>query len=156
MDVSECVVQISEGLGFLWGEHASAFLSKRAIRNSQIHLIKLVNNRHKKRPPFRMALFLRMGAWRCATLTWGIPTLPSPLTCFTAEFGMGSGGATSLWPPSKKLSCRISFHILRKEDYRYAQLRVKSALLLKHNNLGNLIFNQSVSNSTTLTYTFDM
>ena len=40
MDVSECVAQISDGLGFPWDEHASAFLSKRAIRNSQIHLIK--------------------------------------------------------------------------------------------------------------------
>ncbi|MFC3095430.1 hypothetical protein ACFODS_14520, partial [Alteromonas sediminis] len=30
---------------------------------------------------------LRIGVWRCATLTWGNPTLPSPLTCFTSEFG---------------------------------------------------------------------
>jgi hypothetical protein len=42
-----------------------------------------------------------MGAWRCATLTWGDPTLPSPLMRFTSEFGMGSGGTASLWPPGK-------------------------------------------------------
>jgi hypothetical protein len=43
-----------------------------------------------------------MGAWRCATLTWGDPTLPSPLMRFTSEFGMGSGGTASLLPPGKK------------------------------------------------------
>ncbi len=29
----------------------------------------------------------------------GPPTLSSALSCFTSEFGMGSGGANSLWPP---------------------------------------------------------
>jgi hypothetical protein len=43
--------------------------------------------------------FLELGVWRCATLTWGNPTLPSPLTCFTSEFGMESGGTTSLLSP---------------------------------------------------------
>ena len=28
-------------------------------------------------------------------------TLPSALVRFTSEFGMGSGGATPLWPPGK-------------------------------------------------------
>ena len=41
----------------------------------------------------------QLGAWRCSTLTWGDPTLPSTLTCFTSEFGMDSGGTTSLLPP---------------------------------------------------------
>ena len=27
-------------------------------------------------------------AWRCPTLTWGSPTLPSALIRFTSEFGM--------------------------------------------------------------------
>ena len=40
-------------------------------------------------------------AWQCPTLTWGDPTLPSALKRFTSEFGMGSGGSTSLWPPGK-------------------------------------------------------
>ncbi len=52
IDVSEGAAQISDGLVFPWDEHASALLSKRAIRNSQITLIKLVNNRYKKRHPF--------------------------------------------------------------------------------------------------------
>ena len=41
------------------------------------------------------------GAWRCPTLTWGNPTLPSALLRFTTEFGMGSGGTATLWSPSK-------------------------------------------------------
>ncbi len=32
----------------------------------------------------------------------GTPTLPSALTHFTSEFGMGSGGTTSLLSPDKK------------------------------------------------------
>ena len=63
----------------------------------------LLNARCKKGLPKWIALFLRMGAWRCSTLTWGDPTLPSTLTCFTSEFGMDSGGTTSLLPPGKNL-----------------------------------------------------
>ena len=37
--------------------------------------------------------------WRCPTLTWGIPTLPSALRHFTSEFGMESGRTTALWSP---------------------------------------------------------
>ena len=58
-----------------------------------------LNAAYKKRLPKWIAFFLRMGAWRCSTLTWGDPTLPSTLTCFTSEFGMDSGGTTSLLPP---------------------------------------------------------
>ena len=29
------------------------------------------------------------------------PALPSALSVFTSEFGMGSGGSRSLWPPGK-------------------------------------------------------
>ena len=44
----------------------------------------------------------KLGVWRCATLTWGNPTLPSPLIRFTSEFEMGSGGTVSLLSPDKK------------------------------------------------------
>ena len=50
----------------------------------------------------RKPLFLlhfKLGAWRCPTLTWGGPTLPSAISHFTAEFGMGSGGSNFLWSP---------------------------------------------------------
>ena len=42
-----------------------------------------------------------VGAWQCPTFTWGSPTLSSALSSFTSEFGMGSGGSHSLWPPGK-------------------------------------------------------
>ena len=42
----------------------------------------------QKRPPVCGGLSLKLGAWRCATLTWGNPTLPSPLLRFTSEFEM--------------------------------------------------------------------
>ena len=56
--------------------------------------------------PNEKALVVRQGlfeirTWQCPTLTWGNPTLPSPLTCFTSEFGMDSGGTTSLLSPDK-------------------------------------------------------
>ncbi len=35
----------------------------------------------------------------------GTPTLPSALSGFTAEFGMGSGGAHSLWSSGEKTQC---------------------------------------------------
>ncbi len=40
-------------------------------------------------------------SWRCPTLTWGDPTLPSALRVFTSEFEMGSGGSHALLPPGK-------------------------------------------------------
>ena len=54
----------------------------------------------KKATLFRWPFFL-MGVWRCATLAWGNPKLPSPLIRFTSEFEMGSGGTVSLWPSDK-------------------------------------------------------
>ena len=47
---------------------------------------------------FLFALAL-ISIWRCPTLTWGNPTLPSALLRFTSEFGMESGRATALWSP---------------------------------------------------------
>ena len=61
----------------------------------------LLNRGHKKRATRMGSPFLLLGVWQCATLAWGDPKLPSPLMRFTSEFGMGSGGAASLWPPDK-------------------------------------------------------
>ena len=54
----------------------------------------------------------------------GTPTLSSALSLFTAEFGMGSGGTGSLWPPgitgkTKKISlqtCALPQHTLGLYD----------------------------------------
>ena len=54
----------------------------------------------------------KLDAWQCPTLTWGDPTLPSALSVFTSECGMGSGGSRSLWPPGKPVGVvgvRLSF-----------------------------------------------
>ena len=54
----------------------------------------------KKNPIISDRVFV-FKAWRCPTLTWGDPTLPSALSSFTSEFGMGSGGSYLLLPPDK-------------------------------------------------------
>ena len=41
--------------------------------------------------------------WRQPTLAQAIQALPSARLCLTAEFGMGSGRATALWPPKNCL-----------------------------------------------------
>ena len=38
--------------------------------------------------------------WRQPTLAEAIQPLPSARLCLTAEFGMGSGRTTALWPPN--------------------------------------------------------
>ncbi|OEA25174.1 hypothetical protein BBM55_01500 [Vibrio parahaemolyticus] len=45
------------------------------------------NSEMQKSPLFRVGFF-KFKAWRCPTLTWGSPTLPSALFRFTSEFGM--------------------------------------------------------------------
>jgi hypothetical protein len=64
-----------------------------------------VTGRYSNQLNYRSALvrLYKLDAWRCPTLTWGGPTLPSALQCFTSEFGMGSGGSKVLWSPSKIL-----------------------------------------------------
>ena len=57
----------------------------------------------KKAPLLKQRGF-EINAWRCPTLTWGGPTLPSAQNGFTSEFEMGSGGSHSLWSPSKPVS----------------------------------------------------
>ena len=58
-------------------------------------------NVNKKKPISNETGFFIFKAWQCPTLTWGSPTLPSALSIFTSEFGMGSGGTYSLLSPSK-------------------------------------------------------
>ena len=36
----------------------------------------------------------------------GTPKLSSAMTRFTSEFGMGSGGSMSLWPPGKTVELK--------------------------------------------------
>ena len=64
-----------------------------------------------------------IGAWRCPTLAWGDPTLPSAIGHFTAEFGMGSGGSNLLWSPGLTVSGGTGFLL---SGIRY------SSLLLLH------------------------
>ena len=40
-------------------------------------------------------------AWQCPTFAWRNTTLSSALSVFTSEFGKGSGGSRSLWPPGR-------------------------------------------------------
>ncbi len=54
-----------------------------------------------KKSPATRAGFFNINAWQCPTFTWGDPTLSSAQSVFTSEFGMGSGGTRSLWPPGK-------------------------------------------------------
>ena len=53
-------------------------------------------------------------------------TLPSVMCRFTSEFGMGSGGTNSLWPPGKRVE-------------------VDDLLLVIKLEFGKLLFTQSVS-----------
>ncbi len=65
-----------------------------------------VTGRYSNQLNYRSALVRpksKLKAWRCSTLTWGNPTLPSTLFRFTSEFGMESGGSKTLWSPSKFL-----------------------------------------------------
>ena len=54
---------------------------------------------YKTKTPSHSARGYTFSTWRCPTLTWGNPTLPSAHRRFTSEFGMGSGGTTALSPP---------------------------------------------------------
>lgn len=65
--------------------------------------------RAKPKPPPRLGGggFEGIGPWRCPRFAWGGPTLGSAKTCFTSEFGTGSGGSKSLWPPGKGWERRV-------------------------------------------------
>ena len=55
-------------------------------------------HRHKKKPGF-FSRRSRAYTWRRPTLAGSNIQLPSALQRFTAGFGMGPGGSTTLWPP---------------------------------------------------------
>ena len=77
-----------------------------AVRNTEKYterkafaLFFITSSSHNKKGYLSVTLFFVLGAWQCATLTWGNPTLPSPLVRFTSEFEMESGGSVPLSPP---------------------------------------------------------
>ncbi len=75
-----------------------------------------VTGRYSNQLNYRSALVRpksKLKAWRCSTLTWGNPTLPSTLFRFTSEFGMDSGGSKTLWSPSKFCFC---LHFFEKSE----------------------------------------
>ena len=57
----------------------------------------------KKRAEAGQWLRLFEKIWRQPTLAEAIQPLPSARLCLTAEFGMGSGRTTALWPPKKHM-----------------------------------------------------
>ncbi len=69
-----------------------------------------VYSRQKKTRTFLFGFF-GIKAWRCPTLTWGDPTLPSALSSFTSEFEMDSGGSYLLLPPDKL----VGFNVFKKD-----------------------------------------
>ncbi len=74
-----------------------------------------VTGRYSNQLNYRSALVRpksKSKAWRCPTLTWGNPTLPSALFRFTSEFGMESGGSKTLWSPSKFFNSESCFCVL--------------------------------------------
>ncbi len=74
-----------------------------------------VTGRYSNQLNYRSALVRpksKLKAWRCPTLTWGNPTLPSALFRFTSEFGMESGGSKTLWSPSKFFNSESCFCVL--------------------------------------------
>ncbi len=74
-----------------------------------------VTGRYSNQLNYRSALVRpksKFKAWRCPTLTWGSPTLPSALFRFTSEFGMESGGSKTLWSPSKFFNSESCFCLL--------------------------------------------
>src|SRR5438477_12191649 len=60
--------------------------------------------------PYKKSRFLRrlfLKDWRQPTLAESIKPLPSARLCLTAEFGMGSGRTTALWPPKIGIQCSV-------------------------------------------------
>ena len=86
----------------------------------------------KKNPTISDRVF-GIKAWRCPTLTWGDPTLPSALNRFTSEFEMGSGGSNSLLPPDKLVG---HFTLLLQNIRNW---KAKYILLLLHSRVTHFI-----------------
>ena len=53
----------------------------------------------KRKKPKRFFVSAILNNWRLPTLAEPIGLLPSAMLRLTAEFGMGSGRTTALWPP---------------------------------------------------------
>ena len=79
----------------------------------------------KKYPSHFWSGYFGVKSWQCPTLTWGDPTLPSALTRFTSEFGMGSGGATSLLPPGKAVRLFVTIQCVHMDNH--AELNLNSS-----------------------------
>ena len=80
----------------------------------------------KQKPLNHSIQGLKLKSWRCPTLTWGGPTLPSALSVFTSEFEKGSGGSHSLLPPENW----FAFSNLDISDIKLSHTCRTSALVL--------------------------
>src|SRR5947207_1732759 len=58
-----------------------------------------LSTRTEQKPKFGFQISALRKNWRQPTLAEPIGLLPSARLCLTAEFGMGSGRTTALWPP---------------------------------------------------------
>ena len=95
--------------------------------------LSLTPERRAKKNPIISDRVFRFKAWRCPTLTWGGPTLPSALSCFTSEFGMGSGGSNSLLPPDKLVEKSKSDTVLQVSDSYFSKLESQYTLSITSN-----------------------
>ena len=77
------------------------------VRNKLNYILKTGK---KKAQTGSLGLSLRhKGLYKNLAVTYfrmGTPTLSSAMTRFTSEFGMGSGGSMSLWPPGKTVESK--------------------------------------------------
>ena len=82
-------------------------------RATLVHQDASYNKKQKPRTlRYGVIRFRYNSIWRCPTLTWGNPTLPSALRHFTSEFGMESGRTTALWSPEYSVDDILSFSFL--------------------------------------------
>ncbi len=115
-----------------------------------------VTGRYSNQLNYRSALVRpksKFKAWRCPTLTWGNPTLPSALFRFTSEFGMESGGSKTLWSPSKFFNSESCFCVLYTFNSVFASSPSKPLGCCMVKPHGQLV---SVSSMPHSTYTPDL
>ncbi len=115
-----------------------------------------VTGRYSNQLNYRSALVRpksKFKAWRCPTLTWGNPTLPSALFRFTSEFGMESGGSKTLWSPSKFFNSESCFCVLYTFNFVLASSPSKPLGCCMVKPHGQLV---SVSSMPHSTYTPDL
>src|ERR1035438_8763614 len=76
---------------------------------------------HQKQKPRRIFSGVLLKNWRLPTLAEPIGLLPSARLCLKAEFGMGSGRTTALWPPrngsQKPAAGSSNFHSELRPDF---------------------------------------